>query len=893
MLAAILLAAVSSPAAALAPVAPDEYVHAVRIEGQDPERLKRFVSLVPGRPLDPEAVQRTIELIHATGEFEDVRVRIERARGEDGVTVVIRPIPAPLLVEVRVEGDRVLSPGAVRKVTRLREGEPLWASRLDRAGRDLALDLAARGYLEAFVESPEAVPVPGGADALFRVRAGPRAHVGSVSVAGVRGLDLPSLGDLVRPKQGGVYQRTKAHEAAEAMQRRLARADHWQATVEVQEKYVPAAARVGLVFGVEPGPEMAVEVRGATVPGGLRGEVRRMLLEGGPGRDVLEAGAARVESHLRRLGHREALVRAVVEPRPDGQAVVVFEAAPGPRTVVASVELRGADAALLDGLKTRPGKPVEDSALTEDQRILSRRLEDLGHYEAAVDVDVPDEGGPQPVVFLARPGPQARVVDVEVDGPPLPPARDDHEPQELAVRPGLPYRVRDVAASREALLSAWRRAGYLDAQLEPVTDLTEDGTEARVRLVVEPGPRTVVENVVLAGLRETREATVARELVLHPGEPFSFERVLESQRRLLSLGIFERVTISELDPDRERRRDVVVTVEEAPRTTVAWGIGYSEQDLLRGSVELTRRNLSGLGRTASVFVRGSFRGSRFLLNLREPWLLGRDLDSFLTAFWEEEDRTTFDYNRKGGVAQVGQSVDARTTLIYRYLYQDTTVFNVEVPDEEIDRQFRTYTVSGPAFSFVWDGRDDPLEARRGAFLSSSLALSLDTLGGVSYLKGFVQASDIWRVRDDLAFVASLRLGLAATWGAEAPLLPLPERFFSGGAYGPRGWPVDEVGPKVIAPDGDVYPLGGNALLLGGAELRYDLTRSFQVATFLDIGNVYPEVADVSIPDLRKSVGLGVRYLTPIGPIRLDYGLKIHRLPGESAGRLHLTIGYAF
>jgi outer membrane translocation and assembly module TamA len=242
---------------------------------------------------------------------------------------------------------------------------------------------------------------------------------------------------------------------------------------------------------------------------------------------------------------------------------------------------------------------------------------------------------------------------------------------------------------------------------------------------------------------------------------------------------------------------------------------------------------------------------------------------------------------------VGQSRGDRTTFIYRYLYQDTNVFNIEVPPEEIDRQFRTYTVSGPAFSVVWDARDDPLEPRRGAFLASDLQLSADALGGVSYVRSFFQAADIHRIRANLAVVVSARLGLAATYGEGEPLLPLPERFFAGGAYGPRGWPVDEVGPKVIRPDGEVYPTGGNALLLGGAELRYDLTRSFQLATFFDIGNVYPEVRDLSLPDLRKSVGLGVRYLTPIGPIRLDYGHKIHPLPGESAGRFHLTIGYAF
>src|SRR4029453_850045 len=164
---------------------------------------------------------------------------------------------------------------------------------------------------------------------------------------------------------------------------------------------------------------------------------------------------------------------------------------------------------------------------------------------------------------------------------------------------------------------------------------------------------------VLAGLDLTRESTVEREMALRPGEAFSFERVLESQRRLSSLGIFERVSISELDPGRERRRDVVVSVQEAPRTSWSWGIGYSEQDLLRGSVEVTRRNLGGQGRTVSAFAGGRFRGTRFLPGL-----------------WGEEARTSFDYNRKGGPFQVGKPLDPRTSLILRYLYQDTSVFNV-------------------------------------------------------------------------------------------------------------------------------------------------------------------------------------------------------------------------
>jgi outer membrane protein assembly factor BamA len=355
------------------------------------------------------------------------------------------------------------------------------------------------------------------------------------------------------------------------------------------------------------------------------------------------------------------------------------------------------------------------------------------------------------------------------------------------------------------------------------------------------------------------------------------------------------VQIAELETGRERRRDVVVRMQEAPTTSWSWGVGYSEQDRLRGSVELTRRNLSGLGRTASLFARASFRGSRLLLNLREPWLFGRKLDSFLTAFWEEEDRTSFDYNRKGGIVQVGRSLDPRTSLILRYLYQDTLVYDVDVPIEELDRQYRTYAVSGPSASVVYDSRDDPLEPKRGLFLGADLQLSLSALGGVDYLRSFLQATSVRRLRADLVFALSARLGLADTFAADAEaLLPLPERFYAGGDYGPRGFPVDGVGPQLTGVNGEVYPTGGDALVLGGAELRYNVTRAFQLASFLDVGNVYREPKDIDAAGLRWSAGAGLRYRTPIGPIRLDWGYVLDPEPGDAGrSKFHLSIGHAF
>jgi outer membrane protein insertion porin family len=890
MLSAALLAlALADPPEAPAPA--EELVRAVRVEAEQRESLLPFVGLVPGRPLDREGVRHAVELMFATGRFEDVAVELAREEGEEGVEVVFRPRPAPLLVRVRIEGDHVMSAGSAARTARLRVGEPLWPARLERAARDIGLALARRGRLEALVE-PETVAVPGGADAVFHVHAGPQVRVGRAEVEGVEAVS-PPLDDLVRLRPGEIFRQEKGESAREAMRRRLVQSGHWKASVELRETYDPSRALMALVFHVEPGPRMRLETRGSDLPLRRTSAVRDLVREGGVTSDSLEAGAERIEAYLREQGHREAVVRTSTEPRGPGEAVV-YDLQPGPRAVVAAVELRDADPRLLAELRTQAARPLVDAWLDEDARTLVARLEARGHFEARVEVEVPDGGGNLKVVFLARPGPRAVVAAVEVGGPPLPSSADDKGPEDLALRPGLPYRLRDVARSRDTLLAAWRRAGYLEARVQPDVTFSPARDEARVTLGVEPGSRSIVEHVVLAGLGHTRAVTVEREMVLRPGEPFSFERVLESQRRLSGLGIFERVSLAELDPGRERRRDVVVSVQEAPRTTWSWGAGYSEQDRLRGSVELTRRNLGGLARTASVFARASFRGSRFLLNLREPWLFGRKLDSFLTAFWEEENRTTFDYNRKGGIVQAGRTLNPRTSLILRYIYQDTNVYNIEVPIDELDRQYRTYTVSGPSASVVFDARDDPLEPKHGLFLGADLQLSAKTLGGVSYLRGFFQATDVRRMRSDLVFVLSARIGLASTYGNEAPLLPLPERFFAGGDYGPRGFPVDGVGPQVLGTDGKLYPTGGNALVLGGAEMRYNLTRAFQVASFVDTGNVYPEVGGVALSELRWSAGLGVRYRTPIGPVRLDWGYVLDPQPGDTGrSHFHLTIGHAF
>jgi outer membrane protein insertion porin family len=879
MTALVLVALMAGTIGATPPASPPPgppTVATVRLEAEPAEvaRLGRYIEVQPGAPLDAARVRHIVELLYATGEYADVLVETSPAAG-GGLDVVFRPVKAPLLAEVRVEGDKVLGADEARRIARLRPREALWPARLERASRDLALSLTQRGYLEARVTGI-ARPVAQGTDAVFTVEAGPLVRVGDVRTEGPAEV-VSSLHVDLRPRPGQPFRRERAEETVQSLRKALVDLDYWKAAVTREEAYDPSAARMGLVYRVDAGPRLDVEVRGSPH---MRGRVRELLKAGAVQSDALEEASDVLEQEARSLGYRLAKVARHEEQR-GGRLVVVYDVDRGPEARVGVVRVTGDDTEGLPRLvQLHPGQPLLDSAVAQEARALARALEERGHPSARVEAEVPDGGGDLVVTFRATPGPRTMVSSLSVQSPqPLPP---ESAPRELHLREGGPYRVGDLARDRDTVLAAYRNAGYLQADVVPEVTFSDDRTAAAVVLRVAPGSPTTVDHVVVAGLERTRETVVRRELALHEGEPLGLDRVLESQRRLGALGLFNRVTIAEMDPNSPLQRSVVVRAEEAPLTSVSYGIGYAEQDLLRGSVEVTRRNLFGMDRRLSAFARASFRGFRLLGSFREPYFLGRKQELFATAYREDEDREAFDFIRQGVTLQTARTLSKNWSLIVRETYEETRTFNTTEDCLTFGRAYCPGTISGPAASVVHDTRDDLLDPHRGHFLLTDVLLSSRLLGGNTLAKAFLQASTYQVATADTIVALTAQLGLARTFGEEQLLVPKPDRFFAGGDFSMRGFGLDEV-----------LPDGGNALVIGGAEVRRHLAGAFWVAAFAEAGNVYPLVSDMSLRDLRYNAGLGVRYRSAVGPLRFDWGYKLDRNPGESAYHLHFTIGNAF
>lgn len=849
-----------------------------------------------GAPCEPEAVRQAVELLFATGRYEDVRVL--QSETEGGVSLVIEASPAPLLQDLLVLGAPPgLNAARVRKLTRLRAGEPLWPERLERAAQDLALHLSSEGWLEARAEAQARRLPQGDAQAVFTVTPGPRARVRKsaveLSAGGPSGANLEPLS---APAPGQAFRRERARAAAERMRRRLVALGSWRAQVDVRETYDPAAAAVDLLFEVRAGATLRVEFSGFAPDASLRRALERLLREGGASADVVAEGAERIEAALRALGHREARVQAREEPQPWG-ATLLYEVQPGPLVLVSAVSVPGLEdlqPPLRVTLQTRPELPLQEDLLEQDARLLKEALLERGYLRATVEPEVPLGAGRLPVVLRVRPGTRTLVADVGVTLQSAVTLSVDEAPPALRLKSGAPYRERDLARDRSALLTAYRNAGYRQVQVEPQVSFSDDRSEASVRLSVEPGPRTRLGALVVAGLQDTRPSVVQRELVVREGQPLGTQRLLDSQRRLQALGLFQRVSLRELEPDQEERRSVLVTVEEGPRTTLAYGLGFAEREGARASVELTRRNLFGQDRTLTLFGRYGTRANRAFASFREPYLLGRRQELFLTGFREEENREAFSFIRLGGLLQTARALSPRTSLILRYAFQRANLFRVAVPLDEIDRQFQSSTNSGPSLSLLYDSRDDPIDPRRGHFLGADLQLSLHLLRGDRFVKSYLQGASYVPLSSRALLALGARLGLAGTYGEGSPdRLPLPDRFFAGGDFSVRGFATDFAGPLERSAAGRLLPTGGNALLLGSAELRFDCARTLALAAFADTGNVFPAARQLSLGKLRLSAGLGLRYKSALGPLRLDYGWKLDRQAGESPGHLHVTIGHAF
>jgi outer membrane protein assembly factor BamA len=307
-----------------------------------------------------------------------------------------------------------------------------------------------------------------------------------------------------------------------------------------------------------------------------------------------------------------------------------------------------------------------------------------------------------------------------------------------------------------------------------------------------------------------------------------------------------------------------------------------------------------------------FTEYRMLATFHEPRVVGTAVDGLVTGLVEQQIRSSFNLARRSATVQVAKRISSALSLSGAYQLQHTRLFDVHVTPEDqplIDRAFTTVRLSSVSLSSFYDTRDDQVDPSRGGYLNATAQLAARSLGSEV---GFVKSSFAGEVVRTLprsrgtVFVGVARLGLATGFPREVITtdpdgnvvvqpnqrdLPEAERFFAGGDTTVRGFALDTLGTEATIVNG--FPIGGNAETIFNAELRVPVQGGLGVVGFFDTGNVFAHVVDIDLTELRSAVGFGLRYKSPVGPIRFDLGFKVHPQAGEGPSAWFISFGQAF
>ena len=540
-------------------------------------------------------------------------------------------------------------------------------------------------------------------------------------------------------------------------------------------------------------------------------------------------------------------------------------------------------------------KPLlRPSVLADDLAAVRALYRDEGFTRVRIgqpQVSLSATGESAEVDVAIEEGPRFTVGDVTFSG-----GGDTTEDELRAVTPIRPeqtFSPRVLAESEQALTDHLDAQGYPDVSVESRAELSAD--EADVAFDIDLGSKRTVGSIAIEGNSVTREKTIAKALTFGRGDLVSKQALLSSQQQLYRSGLFANVRISFAPtPGGDgTAQDVTVKVAEAPPWSLGLGVGYDSEDGARASFLLGYANLAG--RAIGIAFQGQVgtKDNRGLITLRRRRVFGNTIDALSSVLYERTVETGFSNTRKSFSIRLEQKPKPRWIRYLRYSIQDVNIYDITDAEAALNQIFKNHLSSvrlaNIGVGLVRDTRDDAFVTTRGGYGSIEGNVFTKLLGSEdSFVKLFLRGSWTAAMKRGLRFATFLRIGAEQPY-SDTEVVPLSERFFAGGSNTLRGFDTDSVGGLDLAG----FHAGGESLLLLNEELTFPIWRSLRAEIFLDAGNVYVTLSDFDPTDLRSSAGLGFRLETPIGPIRIEYGWKLDRREGESAGELVFAIGTVF
>lgn len=864
----------------------------------DQEMLRNMLPIHAGQPLDRDQLQASMRVLFGTGRFADLAAECQRT--PDGEIVLsFSNTPNFFIGLVTAEG----APGhptqsQIVNATKLQLGELFTQEKLDQALENVKSLLQQNEYYRGTVSySERRIRATHQIEITFHIHSGDLAHVGEVNIEGAGIFSPERVRDIAHLHPGDVLSAQKISDALARVRKQYQKHNRWLAQVSVASKeYVRSRNAVDYTLAIEVGPPVEIRADGFRIGNATLRRNVPVYEEHALDDDLLNEGRRNLLSYMQAKGYFDAKVDLQRETNPDTQVLrVIYQITPGERHKVAKVEITGNKyfrqatlQALLHvqsaSLSLSHGR-YSEALLRSDARDIENMYRANGFEQVSVNTDVQDNYRDRKnqllITLRIDEGPQTRVGTFQIIGSTQ---LDDPIFQNLSIGPGQPFSDPNIANDRDIILNFYYDNGFPNATFEAAANPAANH-RMNVVYTIHEGEQVFVDRVLVSGREFTRAYVVNHELQMKPGDPLSQGDLLRTQQKLYDLGIFAQVDTAVQDPEGvEKRKNVLVQVQEAKRYTFNYGAGFefqTGQPAINGkqplgttgvsplaSLDVSRLNFRGRNHTITFESRVGELQQRGLISYDAPrWFNNPKWKLTLTGFFDHTlDVTTFTSQRLEGSVQaeqiVSQKVDGTAIGImnYRFNYRLVKATDVQVSPAEIPLLSLPVRVGEPGFSYIRDHRDNDLLTTRGSYNTIDAGVASSYFGSqADFSRLLVQNSTYYpfgRVNGkQFVFARSTQVGLENPFGntiitqpgevtpVNLSPIPLAERFFMGGGNSHRGFGLNQAGPRDPITG---FPTGGAALFLNSLELRFPppnlpfVADNLSFVIFHDMGNVFTD-----------------------------------------------------
>lgn len=864
--------------------------------------LERECGQKKGDILTAPAVRACVTSFYQKGLFKDI---IAEAHEEDGgVLLRYTFIEKTRAGNISILGNEYFSDQRLKSATGLKRGDELTEDAVSGAKNRILDRYRGSGFFEASVEI-EAMPTGKGQEAelLIKIDEGKRARIEDIDFTGNKVWSDKKLEQLLKLRRGDYYSEKLMDQSLRALDKYYVEKGHLKALISPPELlYDETKGEVLVTISIDAGPAVEALFEGveAMDPKTLEKELL-IWKERAFDSSVLDESADRLTQIYQERGYYFAKITYRIERENDKRLKIIFTVIEGNPVVIKGIEFTGNEyfnsKTLRRYLRGKERGFLLSDILNEDIREITNLYKNSGFLGVKVspNVTLDAKDNTLSIIISVTEGVQTFITDIQLKGNNA--FSRDEIMAHIKSKEGKPYNESMAIDDLYNIQSFYVQKGYIYSSVDMESKHSDDRRGVIISYIITEDMPVYIGEIHASGNSFTKEYVIRRELLIKEGDLYSYENILRSRRKLSMLGLFRDIRLDPLNPEvKEYRKDMSLRVQEGYPGTVEFGVGYGDVERLRGMFEASYRNLFGTARQISLRAEGSSIEQKYSISYKEPWILGYQMDARLNLVDLFENKRSFDRRTLGLTTGIDKSFSDYVKGSLLYQYEDVKLSSVSAEAILTPEDTGKVEVATINPSITMDWRNDPFNPSRGTFYSIGFREAARVIGSrPQFAKVNLQGSFFYPPIKKVVLAFSVRGGVAWNFG-ESEEVPIFERYFIGGRSTVRGYDQERLGipDKTVIFDGKKWnPTGGNMMMVMNGEIRFPLFRGLGMVAFVDSGNVWKEMNEFDIKEIRSTAGGGIRYDTPVGPLRLDVGCKLDRERGEDRCLPHFTLGHAF